>query len=375
MLLLPLLFGCSAIPKGGIVFSNKQIDKYGLTDLSSDFTNRYVRVTTVLDSCLSYGGNKKHKHGFEHTHSDTIFTNDTVRPLGLTHETSAANHFHIATSISQDIKYTSENINDFDHVKWGIYQRQSKGRIVPKNTIVGYVGNEIPSGWLVIGNRDSLYIVVSEIKSRDSVVQVRERHDHSVSHSHNWTSTQSNEEYQQTFQPRDGIIQTASIVHRHESTVGTSFDGNTDVEDNELPQLQIRFIIATKDHKELPKGSVIGFKGKRLPKFIGLFSYGWTAVGVFEQQSINGKFLHSASELNNLGIVENEITHSHSYSHSHTVTTDKPDSLNQAYSEGQNQYISTMNHIHSRVIKDHLSTTKDIHLPLYVNLFLIIKTK
>ncbi|WP_417558253.1 hypothetical protein [Mesoflavibacter zeaxanthinifaciens] len=375
LLLLPFIFGCSAIPKGGIVFSNKQIAEYGLKDLSSDYTNRYVRITTTLDSCLSYGGNENHKHGFEHSHSDTIFTNETVRPLGLSHETSAANHFHIATSTSQDIKYTSESNNDFDHVNWGIYQRQTKGRLVPINTIVGYVGNEIPNGWQLVSDRDSLFIVVSEIKSRDSVFQEKEEHNHNISHNHSWTSTQSNEQYQQTFQPSEGTIQTAAIVHQHEKTEGTSFSGKTDNERIELPQLQIRFIIATKDNKELPKGSVIGFKGQRLPKFMGLFSYGWKTVGVIEQQAINGKFLYSSSQLNSIDIVENEITHSHMYSHSHTVSTGKPDSLNQAYAEGKNQYISTKDHVHSGVIEDTSSITKDNHLPRYLNLFLIIKTK
>lgn len=367
-----ILNSCASIPNGGVVFSHHMLSDCGMANISGEHNGRYVRITTDLQKSLSSGGAAKHSHAFPHVHEAKLESAERFHPLGTNVSGSAANHVHEIQSVRQDISDTSMDEAIFPRIEVGLYQRQTWGTCVPPGTVVGYVGEAIPDGWMLINNAETAYVRITDAARTLGTLPVGP-HSHTATHNHELAVEPSATNALQTFRGETNGVTISLPRHDHGTVTSTPSTFTTEPVVPILPALAMRFIQTNSRQGSLPRGAVIGFAGETVPWLLTTFPYRWSQVLPVDMGQLDRRFISVVSSTINLRLDDHSEIHIHRYHHSHVVTSSvAPESAGMGRS-GINQVLSTTAHIHEGEVEADLVTEPASHVPPYTSLLLLIR--
>lgn len=363
------MVGCSIVPKGSVVLSDTFLSECKLKDVSEQYDGRYLRVTDIEGQGGKLGGRATHRHSFGHEHSERLnVTLDTRQPLGTEERASGSAHKHLLKSDRQTPTITDEASNEVSHIRWALFEANGSC-CLPAGTIVGFIGNGVPDGWSEVNGIEDVYIRVST-DDLNTIVSKDSAHTHNIQHDHRflvYKPKPNDGNSVRSFRPGTQF-DVSPIVHGHQIE-SSQFKGN-DISSNAEPQLsyfKLRFIRLDEKATSLPRGVVVLYTGTGEP-------CGWLRLDQAATEPVSGTFLMLAGAGTQREVVHYPWTHTHTMDHGHTIKTGTPtDTDTRKLDSGINDPIAVAAHTHSADIELELEGESTEHLPLYLEVHLLMK--
>ena len=365
-----LVAACGGIPKGAAVLSDTFIAGCKLEDISAKHDGRYLRVTNKDGRGGAYGGRASHRHSLGHVHGERLdVTSDAELPIGTTERGSGSAHEHLLMSDRQEPTLTDEAPNEVSHINWALFEKTGRGGCLPAASIIGYIGEGLPEGWSEVNGIKDVYIRIST-DALNTIVTKDTSHSHDVRHGHRFTVFKP--------KPNDGTSissfrpgtqsDVVPTVHGHQ-VASSQYIGGA-ISSTTKPALsffKLRFIRLNEKSKKIPRGGVLMYLKPSEPR-------GWLRLDQAATEPINGTFLMVAEAGTQREVVHFEAGHDHKADHVHDVRTSEPtDTDGGKFDIGQGNPMALKDHAHSRSVKLEMTTEAEEHLPLYLEVHLIMK--
>lgn len=368
-LALSLLICSCALPKSSILlFKETKPSNIKVSDLPPEWTGRLIRSGENRIGLSE--GKIYHRHSITHKHEGKVSTTqDTIQPLGLRKVTTDVGHVHRIESVGTQKEVSSKSHSmPRSYGLRGVKLQRSIWYRVPKGLVIGYLGENLPRGWVWCdGNNETPDLRSRYIKLNGELgPQGSSSHSHSAQHAHTWATAENVDKQAYFGDFESGSVTASKRIHRHSPGAAIASNSQVSKASNRPPAFGVRFIMSTHQSAKVPTGALVPYEGEKAPR-------GWVScVTIFGESSLNN-LLYGDWRASKEPFFSGKLTHIHRLTSKHEFLMDSANGAAGNDRPGIGPKIPRSDHRHRVTVEDQVTTSSETSWPPHVRLMLILK--